>query len=130
MFHVLLRSFCPLNNHFLLLELFEQVMTSLRKRVAELEEEELFESAMRKLTHRTTMTANSVDPSANILMVAGGGGGGGGEGVPVMGDPEAAGLGEQPRPSDVVELLRANLREVRERERMRANSNGQGGSSR
>ncbi|KAF8507639.1 hypothetical protein BU17DRAFT_100376 [Hysterangium stoloniferum] len=70
--------------------LHEVVMASLRKRVAELEEEELFESSMKNFTHRAS---TATDPTSGIITVSGNYLGG-------VGEPNAAGLGDQPRPVD------------------------------
>lgn len=85
-------------------------MTSLRKRVSELEEEELFESAMRNFTHRSTI---STRPTSNIINVTS-------DPTLDVSESSAAGIGEQPRAADVKELLRADIRETRTREREKA----------
>lgn len=90
-------------------ELHEKVMASLRDRVAALEEEELFESSMKHFTQRS-----SVATEANGGMITAAGNPAG-----VVGESNAAGLGEQPRMSDVRELLRADTRQIWSRERER-----------
>ena len=84
-------------------------MASLRKRVEALEEEELFESSMKHFTQRSSMAG---DANGSLVMALG---------YPsaVAGEPNAAGLGDQPRSRDVRELLRADVQEIRARERER-----------
>lgn len=97
------------------IELHETVMASLRKRVEALEEEELFESSMKQFTQRSSMTVDATG--------AGGGGGlvaaSGNMMTHLSGEPNAAGLGDQPQSRNVRELLRADVRETLARERNR-----------
>jgi hypothetical protein len=84
-------------------------MTSLRNRVAALEEEELFESSMKNFTQRCSA---ATEANGSMITAAGNPAG-------VVGESNAAGLGDQPRTSDVRELLRADTREIWSRERER-----------
>lgn len=90
----------------------ESALAFLRERVAGLEEEELFESAMKSFTHRALVgmgtdgiigTSGTVNASATL---AGG-----------LGEPNAPGMGEQRRIADVKELIRADVKEVWRREK-------------
>lgn len=89
-------------------------MASLRKRVEALEEEVLFESSMRNFTQRSSVAA---DAMGGLVIAAG-------NPTSIMGEPNAAGLGDQPRARDVTKLLRADVREVWARERERKNKTG------
>ncbi|KAF8580803.1 hypothetical protein K439DRAFT_1619544 [Ramaria rubella] len=99
-------------------ELHESVMASLRRRIAALEEEELLESSMRGFTQRADVADVAVDGSVGLN-----GGGHGtvrtGAGLGFVGASNSAGLGDQLRPGDVRELLRADVRAVWARERER-----------
>jgi len=77
-------------------------MYSLRYKVAQIEEEEQFESSMRVFTHRKS----AIEPDMRA-------------GAPSLGsgEPNGAGLGEQPRMEDVRELLRRDVDAVWRRER-------------
>ena len=86
-------------------------MASLRKRVEALEEEELFESSMKHFTRRSGMAG---DANGGLVMASG-------NFTTVTGEPNAAGLGDQPRSRDVREMLKADVQNIWARERERRN---------
>lgn len=91
-------------------------MAALRKRVEALEEEELFESSMKRFTQRYSVAGEA---NGSLVIASG-------NPTAVAGEPNAAGLGDQLRPRDVRQLLRADVQEIwaRERERRTRDASG------